>query len=291
MLGHFFPLRKAARIGRVQLKAALAAVALCGGLLTQAAVAQTNPPSNPPNTPPANSNTTYNYTTTWGGLNWGVGLGANFDFGGTRVANASIVNNIVRITDTSSNADVSFVLEAHYFFALPTLLPNAGSLFGTFEPPGACPAVATIQTIPQPPGSAVVTNSTTYIPVNKSQSVTTKEPAPQPNIPSAYSCTEWAWGPFIAVEVGGGTSATPTGSNNPITGYALGWMIGLRHPTAITTSPTQSWNFGVGLRIDPHAQVLGDGIFANQPLPAGETAIRYKNAPRAGVMLLSSFSF
>jgi hypothetical protein len=68
-------------------------------------------------------------------------------------------------------------------------------------------------------------------------------------------------------------------------------MIGLRHPTANTTSPTQSWNFGVGLRIDPHAQVLGDGIFANQPLPAGETAIRYKNEPRAGIMLLSSFSF
>jgi hypothetical protein len=106
-----------------------------------------------------------------------------------------------------------------------------------------------------------------------------------------YNCTEWAQGPFIALEVGGGTSATPTASNNLITGYALGWMIGFRHPTAATTSSTSSWSFGVGLRIDPHAQVLGDGIGANQPLPAGETAIRYKNEPRAGVMMLWSFSF
>jgi hypothetical protein len=52
-----------------------------------------------------------------------------------------------------------------------------------------------------------------------------------------------------------------------------------------------SWNFGVGLRVDPKAQVLADGFIANQPPPAGETAVRFKTEPRYGIMLLSSFSF
>jgi hypothetical protein len=67
-------------------------------------------------------------------------------------------------------------------------------------------------------------------------------------------------------------------------------MVGLRHPH-LMTNDTQSWNLGVGLRVDPGAKVLGDGIVINQPLPAGETAIRYKTEPRLGVMVLSSFSF
>jgi len=57
------------------------------------------------------------------------------------------------------------------------------------------------------------------------------------------------------------------------------------------TYGSSSWNFGIGLRVDPAAQVLGDGIVANQPLPAGETTIRFKNEVHYGVMLLSSFSF
>jgi len=83
------------------------------------------------------------------------------------------------------------------------------------------------------------------------------------------NCNEVATGPFVAIEVGGGTTSTPA-ANGPITAYALGWMIGLRHPS-VSVSPTSSWNFGVGLRIDPKSQVLGDGIVANQPLPAGES--------------------
>jgi hypothetical protein len=108
----------------------------------------------------------------------------------------------------------------------------------------------------------------------------------------SIGCSELAHGPFIGIEVGNGTSATPD-AKGPITGYALGWMVGLRHlPTDPTAKPsTSSWNFGVGLRIDPTAKVLGDGIVANQPLPAGETVIRYKTEPRVGIMLLSSFSF
>jgi hypothetical protein len=67
-------------------------------------------------------------------------------------------------------------------------------------------------------------------------------------------------------------------------------MIGMPHPAA-ALSPTSSWNFGIGLRVDPKSQVLGDGIIVNQPLPAGESTIRFKTEPRLGLMLLSSFSF
>jgi hypothetical protein len=43
--------------------------------------------------------------------------------------------------------------------------------------------------------------------------------------------------------------------------------------------------------VNPNAQTLGDGLVANAPLPAGETAIRFKTQPLYGVMLVSSFSF
>jgi hypothetical protein len=103
---------------------------------------------------------------------------------------------------------------------------------------------------------------------------------------------DWGTGPFVAIVAG-------TTGTDVINAYALGWMIGFREPTWNldsnknwqATYGTASWNFGVGLRVDPNAQTLGDGIVANAPLPAGETSIRYKTAPSYGVMLLSSFSF
>ena len=33
----------------------------------------------------------------WAGLNWGLGIAADFDVGGARVGNATIVNNVVRV--------------------------------------------------------------------------------------------------------------------------------------------------------------------------------------------------
>jgi hypothetical protein len=172
---------------------------------------------------------------TWAGIGWGLGIAADFDLGGKRVVDAQIINGLVRVKDSSSNVGVSFVLEAHYFFAEW----NTGLL---------------------PPY---------YSCKNKD-----------------YNCNNIAIGPFIAIEIGGGTSATTNAG--PISGYALGMMVGLHHPDAPKTS---SWNFGVGLRVDPQAKVLGDGFVANQPPPPGENAIRIKTEPRYGLMLLSSFSF
>jgi hypothetical protein len=179
-------------------------------------------------------------TTPWGGLGWGIGLGANFDVTGKRVTNATIVNNVVRVDDATSNVNVGFVLEAHYFLR---------NFFFTGD------------------GQQETKCGT---------------------ILGDFNCMQVAWGPFVAVQVGGGTALPkPT---DIATAYALGLMVGLRHPN-MTTSPTSSWNFGVGVRVDPNTRVLGDGIVANQPLPNQETAIRYKNEPRFGLMLLSSFSF
>lgn len=182
-------------------------------------------------------------TTEWGGLGWGIGIATNFDIGGKRVGTAELTNNIVRIKDASSNVNVSFVLEAHYFLRDYKLaLGNSSS----------CKQAAT--------------NHIDYV-----------------------NCTELAHGPFVAVEVGGGSTGTPK-ADGLITAFAMGWMVGLRHP-ASSPDNKSSWNFGVGLRVTPNSQILGDGIIANQPLPLGETVIRYKNEPRYGVTFLSSFSF
>jgi hypothetical protein len=234
MLGHFYPLRKAARIGGVrQLAIGFAAVALC----VQTAAAADAPVAN---------------TITWGGLTWGVGIATNFDVGGTRVVNAQIINNIVRLTDTSSNVGISFVLESHYFFPGITY----GGPFN-LAPPGGC------------------TTSNMTVKLN---------------------CTEWAWGPFIAIEVGDGTTAPTSTTTGSIAAFAAGLMVGLHRPSVdlngkVVATDKSSWNFGIGVRVDPAAQVLGAGFAANQAPPAGETAIRFQKEPRAGVMLLSSFSF
>jgi hypothetical protein len=67
-------------------------------------------------------------------------------------------------------------------------------------------------------------------------------------------------------------------------------MVGLHHPNAPATS---SWNFGLGLRVDPSSKVLADGVAANRPPPVGITTTDqlFKKEPRYGLMLLSSFSF
>jgi len=113
--------------------------------------------------------------------------------------------------------------------------------------------------------------------------------------PSIVPALDWGHGPFVAIVAG-------SGGNDVVTAFALGWMIGFRQPTWTTDSngqitgkpkysSTASWNLGIGLRVDPAVQVLGDGIVANQPLPAGETSVRYKTVPGYGLMVLSSFSF
>jgi hypothetical protein len=226
MFERFTALRKAAEICRVRSVAiAFVAVVLFSGGLAQAADKQVNLNTSKDEPP-----------LTWAGLGFGLGIAADFDIGGKRVADATIINNIVRVTDTTSNVDLGFVLEAHYFIR-DWLLPGKG-------------------------------RADPYC--------------------SVFCMIDVATGPFVALEINGGSSATVGNVGGPITGYALGWMVGLHH---VDASPHSSWNFGVGLRLDPSTKILGDGFVANQAPPPGETSVRFLKEPRAGLMLLSSFSF
>lgn len=88
----------------------------------------------------------------------------------------------------------------------------------------------------------------------------------------------WGFGPFIAVR---------PGTDNIIDAIGGGLMLGLRRPLP----GTDSFNIGVGILYDIDVQTLGDGIFENQPLPAGETEIRFQRRAQSGLMVMSSFTF
>ncbi len=88
----------------------------------------------------------------------------------------------------------------------------------------------------------------------------------------------WGIGPFIAVQ---------PDSSNIIDAIGAGLMIGLRRPG----SDNQSFNFGIGYLVDVNAQILGEGIVANEPLPEDEDGIRFQDRAQGGVMLITSYTF
>jgi hypothetical protein len=113
---------------------------------------------------------------------------------------------------------------------------------------------------------------------------------------------QWGHGPFIALDAstdGSSISTAGSGTGSIYAGVSMGWMVGFRRITAplpgqanIYTADNNSWNFGVGLHVNPKATVLGDGIVANMPLPTGETnPVRTRSEARYGVMLLTSYAF
>jgi len=271
MWSYFVALRGAAYSYEVRKFFIASAVIALGAILcVQGAVAGSTPPAtgngNSPAPSPAPTNSQPYGTTTWGGLGWGIGIATDFNLGGTRVTDAQIVGpapGIVRVTDTSGDVGVGFVLEAHYFFRD----------WGIPDVTGGCA-----------PTSAAASKAS--------------EEATARHIKVAEPCTDAAVGPFVAIEVANGSSATPQ-AGGLITAFALGAMVGFRHGSVDSngqfvpdsTNPARSWNLGIGLRVNPHAQELGDGFAPNLPPPAGETAVRWKYGSRYGLMLLSSFSF
>jgi len=199
--------------------------------------------------------------TNWGGLGFGIGIATDFNLSkGTRIVNDQTAVVVV----PSSPGGVVRIDEARnvgvslvleaHYFLRDYLL--------SFGPVNNCPK-------PQTYGHR------SWV-----------------GVVEAPTCTELAHGPFVAVEVGGATGADAV--KGPITAYALGWMVGMRHrELAEKSPPTTSWNFGVGFRIEPGAKYLGEGIVANQPLPPGESLspVRTRTGAAYGVMLVSSFAF
>lgn len=87
-------------------------------------------------------------------------------------------------------------------------------------------------------------------------------------------------GPFIALQ---------PGTDEIIEAIGMGVMFGFKREASETT--TGSWNFGVGMVVDPNVQVLGDGFEENKPPPGSETQVRFKETDQWGVLLISSFTW
>jgi len=121
---------------------------------------------------------------------------------------------------------------------------------------------------------------------------------------------KWGWGPFVGFE---------PGSDKVIKAIGGGLMMGFlqkdmtnteaakaleecckgadsdakkkcKDDVEAKTKTNNSFNIGIGLVVDPSAQILADGIIENEPLPAGEK-IRFKETSQWGFLIMSSYSF
>jgi hypothetical protein len=96
----------------------------------------------------------------------------------------------------------------------------------------------------------------------------------------------WGIGPFIAVQ---------PGTQNIIESAGAGLMIGFKRSSIIAKDLARdrgdSFNIGLGVMVNPNAQVLGDGVQKNQILPTGETTVRLRTTTEMGYLVTFSYSF
>lgn len=95
--------------------------------------------------------------------------------------------------------------------------------------------------------------------------------------------TNWGIGPFVAIHPG-------DSGGKVIDTYGIGVLMGFRRKDQADNTRT-SWNIGFGYVVTTGTKVLGDGIEENQPLPPGETEVRYKETNQPGWMIMASFSW
>jgi hypothetical protein len=100
---------------------------------------------------------------------------------------------------------------------------------------------------------------------------------------TTFTSGNFGWGPFVTVEAG----ASNTSNSNVISGFGLGLMGGWK----TDSNSSGGFSLGVGYVWEGNIQTLGDGIVANQPLPKGETQVRYKNQSAGALMIVLSRQF
>jgi hypothetical protein len=66
----------------------------------------------------------------------------------------------------------------------------------------------------------------------------------------------------------------------------LGWLVAFKP----NDGDKSTHNLGIGLSVEPYSKELGDGIKANQPLPTGENAIRYKEKNRLAITVIYTYT-
>jgi hypothetical protein len=96
-----------------------------------------------------------------------------------------------------------------------------------------------------------------------------------PVIPISENITA---GPFVGVQFS---------TAQVVDSLGAGMMISL--PTGGTAPKTL--NLGIGAVLDPNVRTLGNGIEEDQPLPPGETSIRFRNTSKFGVFFMTSVGF
>ncbi len=96
-------------------------------------------------------------------------------------------------------------------------------------------------------------------------------------------------GPFVAVQV---TSNNAGSSGQLFNSFGLGLMIGSRTKATSnqSTKSNTSWNIGLGMA-STTIQSLGDGLTANQPLPAGVSDVFYKKERVYAPFVIFSWAF
>lgn len=99
---------------------------------------------------------------------------------------------------------------------------------------------------------------------------------------------KWGVGPYIGITLG---------SNDIIDTVSAGIMLGLRRDaffdavTEVAEGNGDSFNIGLGLAVDPDAQILGKGFHPNQAPPAGEDQVRFRTTNQLGIQLTFSYMF
>jgi hypothetical protein len=96
---------------------------------------------------------------------------------------------------------------------------------------------------------------------------------------AAEKKNRWGIGPFVAVAPGA----------NFVDSVAMGIMLGRKYKTE--SESNLSFNLAVGAALNLNQQSLAVGFNANQPLPPGETSVRYQTKSTGAVLVMFSIGW